>query len=160
MALDVAAHLFHDFQRVVDDGLRPASQAGTIACLFRFVRLAKKSHVLALRTASWARRSAVHSGGRDGKYKIAIVTGIASLDRFPARGLIFFAVTLLGCGHGVRFRDVKYRIACHNAGSIRRRSRADHPVLVVKGNILQDGASCDPHERGRSRLYYLSPSTR
>jgi hypothetical protein len=35
-----------------------------------------------------------------------------------------------------------------------------HPDLAVKGNIFRDRASFGLHERGRSRLHYLSPSTR
>ena len=135
MALDVAAHRLHNFQRAVHNRFRPAPQAGAVACLFRFVRLKKKFHVLALRTASRTRWPAVHSSGGDGKYKIAIVTGITSLDRLPVRDLIFLAVTLLGWRHFVNFREIKYRIACHNAESIRQHSSADHPVLAVKGNI-------------------------
>src|SRR5579863_10164987 len=87
VALDVATHRFHDFQSSVDDGFWAASQAGTISCLFGFVRFKKELYVLALGTASWARRPAVHSGGGDGEHKIAVVTGIASLDRFPECGL-------------------------------------------------------------------------
>jgi hypothetical protein len=67
------------------------------------------------------------------------VTGIAGLDRLPERGLILLAVTLLDWRHFIRFREIKYRIACHNAESIRRCSSVDHPDLAVKENILQDG---------------------
>ena len=64
------------------------------------------------------------------------MTGVAGQHRLPVFGLIFLAVTLLDFGHFVGFREIKYRIACHNAESIGRRSSADHPDLAVKGNIF------------------------
>src|SRR5579872_3665752 len=131
VALDVAAHGFHDFQRSVYGRFRPASQARAKARFFRFVRLTKELYVLALGAASRARWLAVHSGGRDSKDKIAVVAGIASLDRIPVCGLIFL-FRLPSSAHFIRFREIQYRIACHHAGSIRRRSSVDHPDLAVK----------------------------
>src|SRR5579872_7616728 len=98
VAIDVAAHRLHDLERSVDDRFRPASQARAKARFFRFVRLTKELYVLALGTASRARWSTVHSGGRDSKDKIAVVAGIASLDRIPVCGLIFL-FRLLSSAH-------------------------------------------------------------
>src|SRR5579872_5394931 len=158
VALDVAAHGFHDFQRSVYDRFWPASQAGAKARFFRFVRLKKELYVLALGAASRARWSAVHSGGRDGEYKIAVVTGITRLNCLPERGLIFFALILLNCCHFIGFREIKYRIACHHAGSIGRRSSVDHPDLAVKLKYFWGRFRVS--RAPRSQLIYFNPSTR
>src|SRR5579862_2827138 len=157
VALDVAAHRLHDLERSVDDRFRPASQAGAKTRFFRFVRLTKELYVLALGAASRARWPAVHSGGRHSKDKIAVVAAIASLDRIPVSGLSFL-FRLPSSAHFIRFREIQYRIACHHAGSIRRRSSVDHPDLAVKLKYFwrRFRVSRAP----RSQLVYFNPSTR
>jgi len=85
------------------------------------------------------------------------MTGVAGQHGLPVFGLIFLAVTLLDFRHFVGFHEIKYRIACHNAGSIRRHSSADHPDLAVKVNIFRNDFSSRLHERD-ARAYTLLQS--
>jgi hypothetical protein len=43
---------------------------------------------------------------------------------------------LIAVGHLRRFRQVEYRIGCHNVESIRRRFPVGHPDLAVKQYFL------------------------
>jgi hypothetical protein len=88
------------------------------------------------------------------------MTGVAGQDRLPVFGLIFLGGPLLDLGHFVGFREIKYRIACHNDGSIRRRRSEDHPDLAVKVNIVRNDFSSRLHERDARAYTYFSPSTR
>jgi hypothetical protein len=134
---DIAAHRLHHFGGAVPpDGFGPAAKAGTEAGFFRLVRLAEEGHILTAGPPRWAGRPAIHAGRRDAENKFAILAGVTSHDRLPPQGLTFAAVALGAANHLRRFRQVEYRIGCHNVESLRLNSQVDHPDLAVKARFL------------------------
>src|SRR5438445_827626 len=84
MLLDVPANALHGLQLCAARGrFRPATQAGTIACSLRFFGSPVEGHILTAWMLGRARRPAKNSGGRDGKNKFAILSGIACEYRLP-----------------------------------------------------------------------------
>jgi hypothetical protein len=127
--LDVAAHSLDHFSlAIAANCLRAAAQAGAVAGFFGGVRSAEKSHVFPARTPGGARGAAVNSGGGDGKDEFAILVGVPSHDRLP---LIVIAASG-GARHVFCFREIEYRIGCHNDQRVQRGTSVGYPDLAVK----------------------------
>ena len=110
MLLDVAADCFHHLGlAVAADRFGTAAQAGTVAGFLGFVRLAEESNVFPARTPRRARRTAIDSGGGDGKDESAVLIGIAGQNCLPPivvaqRHLPYFGL-IVALRHVVRLRS-------------------------------------------------------
>jgi len=142
MLLDVTAYRLRDFGcAMASDRLGPAAQASAVASILSLIGLGEKGDVRAARTPGRTGRAAVYASRRHCKNKVSIVAGVAGQNGLPAQILILFvilvaAALLIRC-HLYRFRQVEYRIGCHNVVSLGQRFLADHPDLAVKANFLR-----------------------
>jgi len=142
MLLDVTAYRLRDFGcAMASDRLGPAAQASAVASFLSLIGLGEKRDVRAARTPGRTGRAAVYASRRHCKNKVSIMAGVAGQNGLPAQILILFfilvaAALLIRC-HLYRFRQVEYRIGCHNVVSLGQRFLADHPDLAVKANFLR-----------------------
>jgi hypothetical protein len=140
--LNVTANRLYRFEwAMTRDGFGPAAQASAVASLLSLMGLGKKSNVLAAGAPRRARWPAVHTGRRDRKNEPSVLAGVTRQNGLPAQisTLLFIALVaaLVAGGHLHRFRQVEYRIACHNVVSLEQRFLADYPHLAVKATLLR-----------------------
>jgi len=148
MLLDVTADHLRDFGcAVASDRSGPAAQASAVAGFLSLIGLGEKGNVRAAGTARRTGRAAVYASRRHCKNKVPIVARVAGQNGLPAQILILFvilvaAALLIRC-HLHRFRQVEYRIGCHNVVSLGQRFVVDHPDLAAKANFLRYAGAFD-----------------
>jgi hypothetical protein len=164
MLLNISAYRLHRFGRAMaPDRSGPAAQASTITSFLSLIGLGEKSNVSAAGTARGAGWPAINTGRRHREDKLPVLRGIAGQNRLPAQVVSPFVVFLLGLlvvvlfsgSHLHRFRQIEYRIGCHNVVSLGRRFPVDHPDLAVKATFLRYAGGSETQDSGR----FSVPST-
>jgi hypothetical protein len=124
---------------VAADRSGSTAQAGAVSGLLGLIRLCEKRNVPAARSLGCAGRPAIHASRGHGENKLPILAAVTGQNRLPAQVLILvvisLATALVSGGHLHHFRQVEYRIGCHNADSLEQGFLVDHPNLAVKAKF-------------------------